>query len=493
MRLRLTADGEDAARARSAPSSTTIFAARHARGRRVLRRHASAAAVDRRASARRAAGLRRAAVVEAVLSLRRAGLARGRSRRSRRRRPSAQRGRNRDWPHLYNRDVISMPDKWEYPWYAAWDLAFHMIPFARIDPDFAKEQLAAASCASGTCTRTGRCPRTSSRFGDVNPPVHAWAVLARLQDDRRRAASATACFLARVFQKLLLNFTWWVNRKDVDGQATSSPAASSASTTSASSTARSRCRRAATWSRPTARRGWRSTARRCCRWRWSWRSDDPAYEDMASKFFEHFVAIADAMNTLGGTGLWDEEDGFYYDQLHVDGTARAAARALDGRAAAAVRRRGAGGRRHRPAARLQEADATGSSTTAATWPRHIASGREAHATAAPAARDPVARAARARAALHARRERVPVAVRHPLAVAGARARSPYRASHRRRGVPRRLRRRASRTRACSAATRTGAGRSGCRSTTCSSRRSSATTTSTATSCGSSARPARAGC
>ena len=148
--------------------------------------------------------------------------------------------------------------------------------------------------------------------------------------------------------------------------------------------------------------------------------DDPAYEDMASKFFEHFVAIADAINTLGGSGLWDEEDGFYYDQLHADGAAIAAARALDGRPVAADRGRGAGGRGHRPAAGVQEADAAGSWRTAATWPARSASA-EGDATRHAAAGHPVARAAGARAALPARRERVPVALRDPLAVARARA------------------------------------------------------------------------
>ena len=270
----------------------------------------------------------------------------------------------------------------------------------------------------------GQIPAYEFAFGDVNPPVHAWAVLARLQDDRRARGSATALFLARVFQKLLLNFTWWVNRKDADGQATSSPAASSGSTTSASSTARKPLpdRRP-----PRAGRRHRVDGvllrARCSRWRSSWRASDPAYEDMASKFFEHFVAIADAMNTLGGTGLWDEEDGFYYDQLHVDGQHDAAARALDGRPHPAVRRRGARaddvidrlpGFKKRMRLVPREPPRPGAAHL-------LHASTAANGTAAPAAGHPVARAARARAALHARRERVPLA-----ATASARCRASTR-------------------------------------------------------------------
>ncbi len=111
-----------------------------------------------------------------------------------------------------------MPDKWEYPWYAAWDLAFHMIPFAQLDPEFAKEQLV-LFLREWYMHPNGQIPAYELALRDVNPPVHAWAVLARLQDDRRAPAQRDRQFLARVFQKLLLNFTWWVNRKDVDGQA----------------------------------------------------------------------------------------------------------------------------------------------------------------------------------------------------------------------------------------------------------------------------------
>ncbi|MGH7536396.1 MAG: MGH1-like glycoside hydrolase domain-containing protein, partial [Gemmatimonadales bacterium] len=225
-------------------------------------------------------------------------------------------GRNAEWPHVYNRDVVSMPDKWEYPWYAAWDLAFHMIPFARIDPDFAKEQLL-LFLREWYMHPNGQIPAYEFAFGDVNPPVHAWAVWrvykmtgARGQRDR--------LFLERAFQKLLLNFTWWVNRKDPEGRNLfaggflgmdnvgvfdrSQPLPTGGHLEQADGTAWMAfyCNTMLSMALELA-------------------SEDPAYEDLASKFFEHFIAIADAMNHLGGSGLWCEDEGFYYDQLHVDG------------------------------------------------------------------------------------------------------------------------------------------------------------------------------
>ncbi len=231
--------------------------------------------------------------------------------------PPAQRrlGRNREWRHLYNRDVVSMPDKWEYPWYAAWDLAFHMLSFARIDPEFAKQQLV-LFMREWYMHPNGQLPAYEWALGDVNPPVHAWAAW-RVYKMSGPAGRRDRLFLERVFQKLLLNFTWWVNRKDVDGNNLfaggflgldnvglfdrSQPLPGGAHLEQADGTA------------------WMafycgtmlSIALELA-------SEDRAYEDVASKFFEHFVAIADAMNTFGGTGLWDEEDGFYYDQLHFD-------------------------------------------------------------------------------------------------------------------------------------------------------------------------------
>ena len=229
---------------------------------------------------------------------------------------SRTQGRNADWPHLFNRDVISMPDKWEYPWYAAWDLAFHMIPFARIDPDFAKQQLV-LFLREWYMHPNGQLPAYEFNFSDVNPPVHAWSCW--------RVYKMTACrgqrdrvFLSRCFQKLVINFTWWVNRKDLEGRNLfaggflgldnvgvfdrSKPLPTGGHLEQADGTA---------WMAFSCAT-MLSIALELAR-------DNPATEDMASKFFEHFVAIADAINNQGGTGLWDEEDGFYYDQLRVDG------------------------------------------------------------------------------------------------------------------------------------------------------------------------------
>ncbi|MCI0642178.1 MAG: glucosidase [Gemmataceae bacterium] len=225
-------------------------------------------------------------------------------------------GRNHDWPHLYNRDVISMPDKWEYPWYAAWDLAFHMIPFARIDPAFAKEQLV-LFLREWYMHPNGQMPAYEWALSDVNPPVHAWACW-RVYKMTGPAGQRDRLFLSRVFQKLLINFTWWVNRKDITGKHLfsggflgldnigmfdrSRPLPNGGHLEQADGTAWMAfyCATMLAMALELAR-------------------DNPATEDVASKFFEHFVAIADAMNTLGGTGLWDEQDGFYYDRLHTIG------------------------------------------------------------------------------------------------------------------------------------------------------------------------------
>jgi hypothetical protein len=224
-----------------------------------------------------------------------------------------KRGRNHEWRHLYNRDVISMPDKWEYPWYAAWDTAFHMIPFAQLDPEFAKAQLS-LFLREWYMHPNGQIPAYEFNFSDVNPPVHAWAAWRVYKMTGRDRV-----FLARVFQKLLMNFTWWVNRKDPDGRNVfaggflgldnigvfdrSRPLPTGGSLAQADGTAWMAFFSATML----------SMALELAR-------EDPAAEDMASKFFEHFVFIADAMNRLGGTGLWDEQDGFYYDHLHVDGS-----------------------------------------------------------------------------------------------------------------------------------------------------------------------------
>jgi Glycosyl hydrolase family 63 C-terminal domain len=231
--------------------------------------------------------------------------------------PERMKGRNHDWVHLYSRDVISMPDKWEYPWFAAWDLAFHMIPFAKIDADFAKQQLQ-LFLREWYMHPNGQMPAYEYAFGDVNPPVHAWACW-RVYKMTGRRGKRDRLFLARTFQKLLINFTWWVNRKDVEGKHLfsggflgldnigvfdrSKPLPTGGHLEQADGTAWMAfyCATMLAMALELAQK-------------------DPSYEDIASKFFEHFVAIADAMNTLGGTGLWDELDGFYYDQLQVNGT-----------------------------------------------------------------------------------------------------------------------------------------------------------------------------
>jgi hypothetical protein len=235
--------------------------------------------------------------------------------------PSGRRaGRNAEWGHLYNRDVLSMPDKWEYPWFAAWDLAFHMIPFARIDPDFAKEQLLLMT-REWYMHPNGQLPAYEFAFGDVNPPVHAWAAWRVYKIAVDRDGKRDQVFLARVFKKLLLNFTWWVNRKDAEGRNLfsggflgldnigvfdrSRPLPTGGHLEQADGTAWMAffCATMLSMSLELAK-------------------SEPSYEDMASKFFEHFVHITDAMNALGGTGLWDEQDGFYYDTLHAGGDER---------------------------------------------------------------------------------------------------------------------------------------------------------------------------
>jgi hypothetical protein len=229
--------------------------------------------------------------------------------------PERASGRNSDWLHVHSRDVLSMPDKWEYPWFAAWDLAFHMVPFAKLDPHFAKHQLLLL-LREWYMHPNGQIPAYEFALSDVNPPVHAWAAW-RVYKIEAPAGKRDRAFLRRVFDKLVMNFTWWVNRKDPEGRHLfsggflgldnigvfdrSQPLPTGGHLEQADGTA---------W-----------MAFYCATMlsiALELASDDPVYEDMASKFFEHFVAIVDAMNTLGGTGLWDERDGFYYDQLHVN-------------------------------------------------------------------------------------------------------------------------------------------------------------------------------
>jgi hypothetical protein len=233
--------------------------------------------------------------------------------------PSERRGgRNRDWLHLYNEDVISMPDKWEYPWYAAWDLAFHCIGLALVDPDFAKSQLV-LFLREWYMHPNGQIPAYEWALGDVNPPVHAWAALRVYKIERRIRGCGDRDFLEKVFQKLLLNFTWWVNRKDAEGKnvfqggflgldnigvfdrSAPLPGGGHLEQSDGTSWMAMYCLNMLAMALELAR-------------------DNPAYEDIASKFFEHFVYIAHAMHDLGGEGiqLWDDEDGFFYDVLHTD-------------------------------------------------------------------------------------------------------------------------------------------------------------------------------
>jgi hypothetical protein len=230
--------------------------------------------------------------------------------------PGHKHGRNRDWRHLFSRDVISMPDSWEYPWFAMWDLAFHMICFARLDPEFTKHQLVLL-LREWYMAPNGQLPAYEFAFGDVNPPVHAWACW-RTYKMTAPEGQRDTFFLERSFQKLLINFTWWVNRKDVEGKNIfgggflgldnigvfdrSKPLPNGASLEQADGTAWMAfyCGTMLSMALELAK-------------------TNKAYEDIASKFFEHFIAIVDAMNSLGGTGLWDEADGFYYDQLQTFG------------------------------------------------------------------------------------------------------------------------------------------------------------------------------
>ncbi len=225
--------------------------------------------------------------------------------------------RNHDWEHLTNFDVISMPDKWEYPWYATWDLAFHCISLALVDPDFAKRQLELMT-REWYMHPNGQLPAYEWAFGDVNPPVHAWAIWRVYKIEAKQQGRPDRDFLESVFHKLLLNFTWWVNRKDEDGRnifqggflgldniavfdrSTALPTGGHIDQSDSTAWMGSYCLTMLKIALELAR-------------------ENPVYQDTATKFFEHFLRIARAMTNCGGQahGLWDEEDGFFYDALHL--------------------------------------------------------------------------------------------------------------------------------------------------------------------------------
>ena len=230
--------------------------------------------------------------------------------------------RNNSWFHMMNADIISMPDKWEYPWYAAWDLAFHTVALAMVDPDFAKNQLD-LMLRERYLHPNGQIPAYEWNFSDVNPPVHAWAALFIYRTEKELFGAGDVQFLERIFQKLLMNFTWWVNRKDRTGQNVfeggflgldnigvfdrSAPLPTGGYLEQADGTA---------WMALFAQTMLEIASELAVH--------DPVYQEMATKFFEHFVWIASAMNSLGENqeGMWDEEDGFYYDLLRLpDGSA----------------------------------------------------------------------------------------------------------------------------------------------------------------------------
>ncbi|XGV98716.1 MAG: glucosidase [Leptolyngbya sp. BL-A-14] len=231
--------------------------------------------------------------------------------------PERKEGRNHDWTNLFSEDILSMPDKWEYPWFAAWDLAFHLIPLVVIDPDFAKLQLDRLT-REWYMQPNGQLPAYEWAFSDVNPPVHAWAALRIFQVEQKFYGRSDRQFLERVFHKLLLNFTWWVNRKDMEGnnvfqggflgldnigvfdRSKELPTGGYLNQADGTSWMGMYCLNMLAIALELAK-------------------EDDAYEDIASKFFEHFLYIADAIDGIGDTkiSLWDDEDGFYYDALHL--------------------------------------------------------------------------------------------------------------------------------------------------------------------------------
>src|SRR6185369_9777586 len=223
--------------------------------------------------------------------------------------------RNHEWKHLHCRDVLVMPDKWEYPWFAAWDHAFQMVAIAEVDPQLAKDQLLLL-LREWYMHPNGQLPAHEFAFGDVNPPVHAWACW-RVYKMAERGRRDTL-FLARAMHKLLLNFTWWVNRKDLNGK--NLFAGGFLGLDNVALFDRSQALpEGVTYAQADGTAWMAFYCLTMLAMALELAGHDPAYEDIASKFFEHFVAITDAMNSLGGVGLWDDEDGFYYDKIEIFG------------------------------------------------------------------------------------------------------------------------------------------------------------------------------
>jgi len=230
---------------------------------------------------------------------------------------SRLRGRNVDWPNLNNADILSMPDKWEYPWYASWDLAFHCISFSLIDPEFAKHQLVLLT-REWFMHPNGQLPAYEWAFGDVNPPVHAWSAWRVYQIDRKQNNGiGDLAFLERVFHKLMLNFTWWVNRKDHLGRNIFQGGFLGLDNIGVFD--RSAKLPTGGYINQSDGTSWMAMyALNLMRIALELAEHDHVYEDIASKFFEHFLSIAAAMSAIGdGVGLWDEQDQFYYDVLNL--------------------------------------------------------------------------------------------------------------------------------------------------------------------------------
>jgi hypothetical protein len=230
--------------------------------------------------------------------------------------PERLSGRNHEWTNFDSAEIMSMPDKWEYPWFAAWDLAFHTVAFALIDPNFAKGQLVLLA-REWFMHGNGQLPAYEWAFSDVNPPVHAWAALRIYHIEQKEHGRGDLAFLERIFQKLLINFTWWVNRKDAQGNNVFQGGFLGLDNIGVFDR-----------SKPLPTGGFLNQSDGT-----SWMGvytlnmlaiaielamHNNVYEDIAIKFFEHFLYIADAMNHLGGSGLWNHEDGFYYDMLMLD-------------------------------------------------------------------------------------------------------------------------------------------------------------------------------